>query len=56
MTEATVATSQNASGVIAKADLPVNGKADLLISMRDLWKTTTWAQRKCMRCMACRSR
>ena len=39
MTEATVATSQTSSGVIAKSELPSNGKADVLILMRDLWKT-----------------
>src|SRR6202047_4422279 len=39
MTEATVATSQTSSGVIAKPDLPSNGKADLLIVMSNLWKT-----------------
>ena len=40
MTEATVATSQTSSGVIGKSELPANGsKADLLIVMRDLWKT-----------------
>ena len=39
MTEATVATSQTSSGVIAKPELPSHGKADVLISMRNLWKT-----------------
>jgi putative ABC transport system ATP-binding protein len=39
MTEATVAPSQTSSGVLGKPDLPANGKGDLLISMRDLWKT-----------------
>jgi putative ABC transport system ATP-binding protein len=40
MTEATVATSQTSSGLIAKPDLPSpDGKVDVLISMRDLWKT-----------------
>jgi putative ABC transport system ATP-binding protein len=39
MTEATVATSQTSSGVMAKPELPSNGKAELLISMRNLWKT-----------------
>ena len=39
MTEATVATSQTSSGVVVKPELPANGKADLLIVMRDLWKT-----------------
>ena len=39
MTEATVATSQTSSGLIGKSELPPNGKADLLISMRNLWKT-----------------
>src|SRR5437764_8834361 len=39
MTEATVAISETSSGVLEKSELPVNGKADLLISMRDLWKT-----------------
>ena len=39
MTEATVTTSQTSSDVIAKPQLPANGKADLLISMSDLWKT-----------------
>ncbi|HMJ25628.1 MAG TPA: ATP-binding cassette domain-containing protein, partial [Pyrinomonadaceae bacterium] len=38
MTEATV-TSQTSSDVFAKRELPPNGKADLLIAMRDLWKT-----------------
>jgi putative ABC transport system ATP-binding protein len=39
MTEATVATSQTSSGVMAKSELPSNGKADRLIVMKDLWKT-----------------
>src|SRR5882672_663783 len=40
MTEATVATSQTSSGVIAKPGLPSpDGKAGVLISMRNLWKT-----------------
>ena len=39
MTEATVATSQTSSEVIAKSELPQNGKAEILIAMRDLWKT-----------------
>jgi putative ABC transport system ATP-binding protein len=39
MTEATVATPQTSSGLIGKSELPSNGKADLLISMSDLWKT-----------------
>jgi len=40
MTEATVATSQTSSGVITKPELSSpDGKADLLIVMRDLWKT-----------------
>jgi putative ABC transport system ATP-binding protein len=39
MTEATVETSQTSSGVIAKSELPSNGKADVLILMRNLWKT-----------------
>ncbi len=39
MTEATVATSQTSSGVIGTPELPANGKADLLIVMRNLWKT-----------------
>ena len=39
MTEATVATSQTSSGVIGTPELPANGKSDLLIRMRDLWKT-----------------
>src|SRR3984893_14155420 len=39
MTEATVATSQTSSGVIAKPELSSNGKANVLIEMRDLWKT-----------------
>ena len=39
MTEATVATPQTSSGLIGKSELPSNGKADLLISMRNLWKT-----------------
>ena len=39
MTEATVTTSQTSSSVIAKPELPSNGKADFLIAMRNLWKT-----------------
>src|SRR5256714_7782493 len=40
MTEATVVTSQPASEVIAKPGLPAqDGKVDVLISMRNLWKT-----------------
>ena len=39
MTEATVAASTTSSGVIAQPELPANGKAELLIAMRDLWKT-----------------
>ncbi len=39
MTEATVTTSPTSSGVITKSELPSNGKADMLIVMRDLWKT-----------------
>jgi putative ABC transport system ATP-binding protein len=39
MTEATVETSPTSSGVIAKPELPSNGKADVLILMRNLWKT-----------------
>ena len=40
MTEATVATSQTSSDVIAKPGLPSqDGKLDVLISMRNLWKT-----------------
>src|SRR6202171_2573552 len=39
MTEAAVATSQPSSGVVGKPELPANGKASVLISMRDLWKT-----------------
>lgn len=40
MTEATVATSQTSSGVIVKPELSSpDGKADLLILMRNLWKT-----------------
>src|SRR3982075_3768955 len=40
MAEATVATSQTSSGVIAKPGLPSqDGKVDVLISMRNLWKT-----------------
>jgi len=39
MTEATVAISEASSSVLEKSELPVNGKSDLLISMRDLWKT-----------------
>ena len=39
MTEATVAAPQTSSGLIGKPELPANGKSDVLISMRDLWKT-----------------
>jgi putative ABC transport system ATP-binding protein len=39
MTETTVATSQTSSGVVVEPEVPANGKADLLIVMRDLWKT-----------------
>jgi len=40
MTEATVATSQTSSDVIAKPGLPSqDGKLEVLISMRNLWKT-----------------
>jgi putative ABC transport system ATP-binding protein len=40
MTEATVATSETSSSVIAKPGLPSqDGKMDKLISMRNLWKT-----------------
>src|SRR6202171_760104 len=40
MTEATVATSPTSSGVITKPELPSqDGIRDVLISMRDLWKT-----------------
>jgi putative ABC transport system ATP-binding protein len=39
MTEATVATSETSSAVIEESNPPANGKADLLIAMRDLWKT-----------------
>ena len=39
MTETVVATSQTSSGVIAKPELPANGKAHLLIVMNNLWKT-----------------
>ena len=40
MTEATVATSQTSSGVIARPELPSNdGKVNLLIAMTDIWKT-----------------
>lgn len=40
MTEATVATPATSSGVIAQPELqPKGGKADLLIAMRNLWKT-----------------
>ncbi len=40
MTDATVATSQPSSGVIVKPELPSDdGKANLLISMRNIWKT-----------------
>ncbi|HEY6046927.1 MAG TPA: ATP-binding cassette domain-containing protein, partial [Pyrinomonadaceae bacterium] len=40
MTEATVATSQTSAGVIAKPELPSgDGKVDMLISMRNIWKT-----------------
>jgi putative ABC transport system ATP-binding protein len=39
MTEATVATSETSSAVIEESKLPVNGKPDTLIAMRDLWKT-----------------
>lgn len=40
MTEATVATSQTSSGVIVKPELSSpDGKAGLLILMRNLWKT-----------------
>jgi len=39
MTEATVATSET-SGVTVQAELPASdGKQDLLIAMRDIWKT-----------------
>ncbi len=40
MTEATVVTSETSAGVIAKPVLPSpDGKVDVLISMRNLWKT-----------------
>src|ERR1700741_327626 len=40
MTEATIATSEPSTTVIAKPELPgPDGKVDVLISMRDLWKT-----------------
>src|SRR5882672_5252877 len=40
MTEATIATSETSAAVIAKPGLPSqNGKVDVLISMRNLWKT-----------------
>lgn len=40
MTDATVATSQTSSGLIVKPELSSpDGKVDVLISMRDLWKT-----------------
>lgn len=40
MTEATVATSQTSSGVIARPELSSDdGKVNLLIAMTDLWKT-----------------
>jgi len=40
MTEATVATSETSSSVIAKTGLPSpDGRTDKLISMRNLWKT-----------------
>jgi putative ABC transport system ATP-binding protein len=40
MTDATVATSQPSSDVIVKPELPSDdGRANLLISMRNIWKT-----------------
>src|SRR3977135_4207039 len=40
MTEATVATSETSSGVVVQPTLPADdSKKDLLIAMRDLWKT-----------------
>src|SRR3977135_1714375 len=40
MTDATVTTSETSAGVIAKPGLPSqDGKVDVLISMRNLWKT-----------------
>lgn len=40
MTEATVTTSQTSSDVFAKPEVPSpDGKVNVLISMRDLWKT-----------------